>query len=733
MEPTQISLTNFLSYREETVDLATVSCAALVGENGSGKSSIVEALTWSLYGQGTKGGVRELDNYITRGENEGRVDLQFRLHGATYRVVRGRSIARNKTTLELSIMDGDDWRVLSGKTIAETQAIIEQTLRMNYQTFISSAIVLQGQSDAFTANMTDQERKEALAQILDLNLWDQMQERVREKGRATKAELNAVEQSRQRLLECSSGKPTLEARRREVVEQVGTSAVEIDQVTSEVADLEAQVRQKPALEQTVADVTREISRKSSEMEFADNEARRARGAIANAEAEIQSKQTILAMREQIEAAADMEAEIATDVAAFDQKAQEYMRLTNTVATLENRVTSWDACRRETIGKLEAGIGAASRQAATMDKVPCAGDVKATCPLLAGAKAAVTEMADLQTKLNTIKTDANPHSAEWYDAVKARDAVGYDANAHQAARAALQDIKRTSILKTDLDTSTARVTELEQRVVELRGNLTAFEQKRAGIFAEIQTLDVRRQSIQQELASITPAAMALTSRQATLTTLRQQEASLRTELGRLEAALEQVAKAETELATIEEGAKVKRDQLTVYDLLDQACGKKAGVPALIVENAVPEIERLANDMLTKMAGGRLTVRLDTQAEGKTTGTMQEVLRITVLDGGAERPYQTYSGAERFMVDLALRVALSKFLAHRAGAEIRLFVLDEGLGACDQSNRQAVMAAIQTVAQEFGKTIVVTHIAELQDALPQRIEVTKGPDGSKVRVA
>jgi len=158
-----------------------------------------------------------------------------------------------------------------------------------------------------------------------------------------------------------------------------------------------------------------------------------------------------------------------------------------------------------------------------------------------------------------------------------------------------------------------------------------------------------------------------------------------------------------------------------------------VPALIVENAVPEIERLANDMLGRMAGGRLQVRLDTQVEGKSTGTMQEVLRITVLDGGLERPYQTYSGAERFMVDLSLRVALSKFLAHRAGAEIKLFVLDEGIACADAANRQAILNAIQTVAEEFGKVLLISHIAEVQDALPQRIVVTKGPEGSKVRVA
>ena len=138
------------------------------------------------------------------------------------------------------------------------------------------------------------------------------------------------------------------------------------------------------------------------------------------------------------------------------------------------------------------------------------------------------------------------------------------------------------------------------------------------------------------------------------------------------------------------------------------------------------------MLSRMAGGRLAVQLDTQIEGKTTGTVQEVLRVTVLEEGTERPYQTYSGAERFMVDLALRVALSKFLAHRAGAEIKLFVLDEGLGACDQTNRQAVMDAIGAVAQEFAKVLVITHIAELQDSFPQQIVVTKGDGGSKTRL-
>ncbi len=176
----------------------------------------------------------------------------------------------------------------------------------------------------------------------------------------------------------------------------------------------------------------------------------------------------------------------------------------------------------------------------------------------------------------------------------------------------------------------------------------------------------------------------------------------------------------------------RDKLNVYEVLTQACGKKGGVPALILENAVPEVEQLTNDLLEKMADGRFALRIDTQVIGKSTHEAQEAFQITVLDSGVEGPYETYSGAERFMIDLSLRVAISKFLAHRAGAEIRLLVLDEGLGACDQDNRQAVMDAIRTVSEDFAITLVITHIAELQDEFSQRIDIARDAGGSNVKV-
>jgi exonuclease SbcC len=311
-----------------------------------------------------------------------------------------------------------------------------------------------------------------------------------------------------------------------------------------------------------------------------------------------------------------------------------------------------------------------------------------------------------------------------------DTVKADAYVAQSAAQAARD--RVARLQQAREEAAVQEERARLRIGELEQRMTGLETRAAEIDAEIARLQTQKGELQQAMAASAELERQLEQARAARADAQRREAEAREALGRLRAELEQVAEAEHEAAATRDRVARAERQGLVYEILDQACGKKAGVPALIVENAVPALESIANDLLGRMAGGRLQVRLDTQAETKA-GTMAEVLRITVLDGGEERPYQTYSGAERFMIDLALRIALSRFLAHRAGAEIRLLVLDEGLGALDAANRQQVVAALQEAAREFGKVLVITHIQELQDALPQRIEVERRPDGSRVRVA
>ena len=103
-----------------------------------------------------------------------------------------------------------------------------------------------------------------------------------------------------------------------------------------------------------------------------------------------------------------------------------------------------------------------------------------------------------------------------------------------------------------------------------------------------------------------------------------------------------------------------------------------------------------------------------------------------DGAVTRDYEMFSGGEAFRVNFAIRLALSEVLARRTGARLQTLVIDEGFGSQDALGRQRLVEAINTVRRDFAKILIITHLDELKDAFPNRIEVEKTPRGSNARV-
>ena len=114
-------------------------------------------------------------------------------------------------------------------------------------------------------------------------------------------------------------------------------------------------------------------------------------------------------------------------------------------------------------------------------------------------------------------------------------------------------------------------------------------------------------------------------------------------------------------------------------------------------------------------------------------LRETLDIQISDGAGMRDYETFSGGEAFRVNFAIRLALSRVLAQRKGARLQTLVIDEGFGSQDAQGRQRLIEAINAVKGDFAKILVITHLDELKDAFPTRIEVEKGERGSVVSVS
>ena len=178
----------------------------------------------------------------------------------------------------------------------------------------------------------------------------------------------------------------------------------------------------------------------------------------------------------------------------------------------------------------------------------------------------------------------------------------------------------------------------------------------------------------------------------------------------------------------------QQQVKVYEELAKAFGKN-GIQLMIIENVLPQLEAQTNQILSRLTANQLHVQIVTQKPGgtKRNTKMIDTLDIIIGDAGGTRPYETYSGGEAFRINFAIRLALARILAQRAGASLQMLIVDEGFGTQDADGCNHLIAAINTIAADFACILTVTHMPQFKEAFQTRIEVRKTPQGSQVYIA
>lgn len=190
MIPLQLTLKNFLSYRDATLDFRGLHTACICGANGAGKSSLLEAITWVIWGQSR---AASEDDVIHAGVENVRVDFQFIINNQIYRIIRTRQRGRS-SLLEFQIESKGQFLSLSGKGLRATQEQIITDLKLDYDTFINSAYLRQGRADEFMLRRPN-ERKQILADLLKLDRYEQLANQAKDlskqyKGQSEQLELN---------------------------------------------------------------------------------------------------------------------------------------------------------------------------------------------------------------------------------------------------------------------------------------------------------------------------------------------------------------------------------------------------------------------------------------------------------------------------------------------------------------------------------------------------------------
>ncbi len=303
-------------------------------------------------------------------------------------------------------------------------------------------------------------------------------------------------------------------------------------------------------------------------------------------------------------------------------------------------------------------------------------------------------------------------------------LGYSKERHEQLKQRLAELRKYETLKQQLDEATSAIDEEKAALTEAAQTVLDLEEK---IEADLKKSD----ALSNEVAALPDIDDKLRMAERAQRDLLGDEQQLRDELATIKERLRHLKELEL---TKKEKQKLLHHSLEeegIYKELAEAFGKK-GIQALLIEQAIPEIENEASRLLGRMTDNRMSIALETQRESKKGDTI-ETLDIKIADELGTRNYEMYSGGEAFRIDLALRIALSRLLVRRAGASLPILIIDEGFGTQDSSGREKLVEAISSIQDDFEKIFVITHLEELRDRFPALIYVTKTANGSFISIS
>ncbi len=704
MIPIEIEPINFLAYRNPgPLSFEGIHVACLTGPNGAGKSSLLDAMTWAVWGKARGSSPDDLvhqihDGDLSPGSRDMRVSFSFRQDGQIYRVIRQRkSGKRGASLLDFQVWNSlsGTWHPLSEGTIRATQKKIGALIRLDYETFINSALLIQGRADEFTTK-TPAQRKQVLSNILALSRWEDYEQRAKDIIVEIKTDLQRLDGRLEELdKELSLGdvhKIELEKAEIRAVE----IATELSETEKVWADLEGARTELVSWQRQIDDATRRISSFEREVKEAESE-RKTLAPQAN--------------REVLQAAL-AEAGGSLDALAPIKKQLDDVHLKKTARTEE----------AAHLRGINTALGPETEPIKTRVKVLSETEDPScpTCGQPLTEEHRYEVIAELQGTIE-IRRDAFRINRERIETLEVE--IGALNSKEKKLSDEFEAKPRLEKKMIELSSALSRADEAEQRML---AQAERIERWKKDINAESES----RKKSEDEVRKAEQRLRSATLTQGDIDKLRVEKRMADERVGGARQKMNALQSyAEQRDKCLQEREQQAGDLGVVEELRD-AFGKR-GVPAMIIETVVPELERSATELLHRLSEGRMNVRIETQRETKS-GEVREALDIIISDELGSRPYEMYSGGEAFRINFAIRIALSQLLARRAGAQLRSLFIDEGFGTQDARGREQLVAAINTIQDDFDLIIVITHIDELKDAFPTRIEVEKTSTGSRYRL-
>lgn len=788
-----LEMHNFRKFKDAEIKFPE-GIIGLVGNNGAGKSTIIEAIGWALYGNRAARTSRdEIKRQGAARSDDCWVKLVFELGGNTYEVFR---IISGKSTDARVKVNG---LITASSTQAVTQ-FLEKKLGMDYDSFYTSIVAKQQELNALS-DKSPAERKKSMLKMLKIDLLEEAIKRVREDRRNKEKILEYMKKSlkdieelererenkkkdleeyqfrkdekEKRVAELEKKLREMEERRRREKEK----AVKFNELEKRRKLLEERKNMKETLLMQKTEEKQRLMEKSSEYE-------KLRSAVIQYDKVSKKKEEMESDRKRYYERENLMREISILQKEMEKIEKEIVELNKKLAEEEKYRKDFESIKAE-IEKIDGEIGEIENKLREE---------------MAEKKAIISKMEEISKKIENIRrlgpesncpTCGRPLKEKYEEIIKNFNIEFEEQTKRkQIIEENMQKLKeKREELRNKKEKFVQEMEKLEKILLEYRvikGRIENFMRERKEKEGRMEEVKIKIQEM-GEIKFNEDEYERVTEEFRRLRSLYEKAIVIENEIRRIPKVEEEIKaiKEEIEFIVKEIGECLKEIELLDFDMkrYEEIEKEYEGIrrefhatrEELIklkgeIEFMQKDIERISEEIeeqkkqreeikklkkeianLELLAGDRDTGLLNqfknyliskigpllshyashffsTFTNGKYKDIeIDENYNIWIYDRGEKFELDRFSGGEKDLANLSLRLAISQLIAQRADVALNFIALDEIFGSQDRERRKNVLNALAELKKQFKQILLITHIEEIKDSMEHILKVYEDEEG------
>ena len=749
----KIMLKGFLSYLEEEIDFRNEqqqTVLLIAGENGEGKSALLESVPFCFWGVGRG---RNISDYINDKCESVRIEVIFLMENIRYKKIRqhGKSninelyIDKNNKELENS-----KWKLISDDTKKKTDLLLSSIIGLDYNIFSNSVFFGQKEASSFIEG-TAADRKELLSNLLGIDVYEKAEDAAKENTKDINSKIqakNVVFNSKIVLVEkkdtvsesLKSTRIRLAAveKEMEIVEKnINESQQQRESIKIKISNLQ---KDKDRFDDLSERLKKQLQTKTKNDRQLQNDKKELEDAIDDGIEEVETLQAIISAEPDLLEKKSVKVQTLKDLELKKSKLLKYKEKIKAFRDSKEQLLE----KQTELNTLIRALNIKKKKIKSSTAICPVTDKECDQLSEVNKNKIVQEIESEENKYNEslvqIQTDLETASEKILE---------LDQKIETISKINESILERTKELQT-IENNIEKLEKCKEDLPQIKKRHRAKVDKMTDAIEKIES---ENEDLQEEIEKLTVTVNELESQITTdyneelrkfnkrIESLTDDKDDLLTEnqdlvrrLGQLENEIGQIQQAEDDCKKIKSDIDELNESLRVYMELAIAFGKN-GIQKEIINSNVPILEEVANDLLMKFTkDGKFKIKFDLDPITKS-GKLKKSGGLDIIiseKGKIPRELNMYSGGETVRITFAILLSLSHLLTERAGKKSQTLIIDERVAALDQEGINQFIEIVKYIANQYKKIFIVSHISELKEAFSNKIEVIKNETtGSKVK--